>query len=101
MTFSLGLINLLEWLTELRETFYLLCYQSTVKGYNLGTAGWKKAQGKVWGKARGLLCHLLEHNSPHTPQAHQPRSSPNPFLLGSYRGFITYALLIKLLTIDN
>ena len=35
---SLDLINLLEWLTELRETFYLLDYQFIIGGYNPGTA---------------------------------------------------------------
>ena len=30
---SLGLINFLEWLTELRETFYLLYYQFSIQGY--------------------------------------------------------------------
>lgn len=38
MTPSLCLINLLEWLTELREAFYLLDYSLTVRGYNSGTA---------------------------------------------------------------
>lgn len=32
MTLSLGLISLLEWLTELRETFYLLDYMFIKKG---------------------------------------------------------------------
>ena len=35
-TSSLDLINLLEWLIELRETFYLLGYQFIIKGYNSG-----------------------------------------------------------------
>ena len=33
MTSSLGLVNLLEQLTELRETFYLLNYWFIIKGY--------------------------------------------------------------------
>lgn len=37
MISSLGLINLLERLTELRETYYSLGYQFIVKGYNPGT----------------------------------------------------------------
>ena len=32
------MINLSEWPTELRETFYLLDHQSVIKGCNLGTA---------------------------------------------------------------
>jgi len=34
MTPSLGSINLLGWLTELRKTVYLLDYQFIIKGYN-------------------------------------------------------------------
>ena len=46
MTPSLGLINLLEWPTELRETFHLLDYQFIIKGYNPGTARWKRCTGQ-------------------------------------------------------
>ena len=43
MTLSLGSINLPEWLTQFRETLYLLCYYCfIIKGYNSGTARWKK-----------------------------------------------------------
>ena len=38
MTPSLGLINLLEQLTELRGTLYLLDHWFVEKGYNPGTA---------------------------------------------------------------
>lgn len=41
----LGLVNFLEQLTEFRETFYLLEYKLIIKGYNLGTARWKKC---IW-----------------------------------------------------
>ena len=49
---SLVLINLLEWLTELRETFYLLDHWFIIQGYNLGTARWKRCtrQG-MWEQA--------------------------------------------------
>ena len=50
---SLGSINLLEWLTELRETFYLLNYQFIVKGYNSGTARWKRYIRGGMGKGQG------------------------------------------------
>ena len=50
MTPSLGSINLLEPLTELRETFYLLDYQFIIKGYNSGTARWKRCTGPGMGK---------------------------------------------------
>ena len=45
MTPSAGSINLLERLTEPTETLYLLDYQSTIKGYNSGTASWKRCIG--------------------------------------------------------
>lgn len=49
----LGSINLLEQLTELRETFHcsIIDYCSIIKG----TTRWKRCIGKVWGK---------EHKSP-------------------------------------
>ena len=41
-TLSLGLINLLEWFTELRETFYSVDHWFIMKRYNSGTARWKR-----------------------------------------------------------
>ena len=38
---SLGSINFLEWLIEVRETFYLLDHWFIIKGCNSGTARWK------------------------------------------------------------
>ena len=43
---SSGLINLLEQLTELRETFYLLDHQFIIQGYNSGTARQKIQMGQ-------------------------------------------------------
>lgn len=43
---------MLEWVTELREMFYLLDYWFIVKGYKSGTAGWKRARGE--GKGAGM-----------------------------------------------
>ena len=38
---TLGLNSLLEWLTESRETFYILDYQfAVIKEYNSGAPGW-------------------------------------------------------------
>ena len=51
---SLGLINLLEWLTELRETFYLLVYRFIIKGYNSGRARWQRCIGQGVGKGKGV-----------------------------------------------
>lgn len=42
---SLGSINLLEWLTELKKPGYLLDYQFTINEYNSGTATWKRC---IW-----------------------------------------------------
>ena len=47
---ALGSINLLGHLTELRETFYLLDYWFIIKGYNSGTARWKRDIGQGMGK---------------------------------------------------
>ena len=54
----LGLINLLEELTEFRETFDLLDYCLIIKGYNSGIADGRGCtrQG-VWG--RGMELHTL------------------------------------------
>ena len=51
---SLGSINLLEQLTELRETFYLLDYWFIIKGYNSGTARLKRCIGQSKGKGLGV-----------------------------------------------
>ena len=50
MTPFLGLITLIEWITEPREIFYLLYYWIIIKGYNSGTARWKRNIGKRMGK---------------------------------------------------
>ena len=54
MTFSLVLIDLLGRLPELRETFYLLDYQFIIKGYNSGTARWKRCTGRGVGRRHGV-----------------------------------------------
>lgn len=50
---SLNSINLLKWLTELRETPYLLDYQFFIKSYNSGTARWDSCMGQSVGKGWG------------------------------------------------
>ena len=47
---SLGYINFLKHLTELREIFHLLGYQFIIKGYNSGIARWKRCRGQGMGK---------------------------------------------------
>lgn len=45
---------------------------------------------------------ISEHTSlPRSPRVHQPRSSPNPFLLGFHGGFVTQAWLIKSLAVGD
>ena len=53
MTPSLGLINLLEWLTELRKHLFSLDSWFIVKGYNSGIARWKRHIGV--GKSRASI----------------------------------------------
>ena len=45
-------------LTELRETFYLLDYQLIMKGYNSGTAKWKRLIEQGMRKGHELLSPL-------------------------------------------
>ena len=46
ITPSWDLGNLLEQLIDLRKTVYLLDYQFIIRGYNLGTARWKRDIGQ-------------------------------------------------------
>lgn len=66
MISSLGLINLLERLTELRETYYSLGYQFIVKGYNPGTDRWKGCIKQDMGKG---------HRASMNPQDLHPTST--------------------------
>lgn len=95
---SCGLINLLEWLTELVKTFYLLDYQLNIKVYNLGknkstvynlgTAGWKRWVSQ--GVKKGYKASTTPSNVPLSQHlyVHHSRSSLNSVLLRCY-GFIT------------
>lgn len=58
MTPSLGLINLLEELTELRKSFYSLDYWFTIKGCNSRTSGWKRCIGQDMGKGQSFHAFL-------------------------------------------
>lgn len=62
--------NLLEWVTELREMFYLLDYWFIVKGYKSGTAGWKRA--RVEGKGAEPTDLLQVWPLPAPPRVQQP-----------------------------
>ena len=59
MTPSSDLINLQEWLTELRESFYLLDYWFIIKRYNSGIARWKRCTEQVTGKGHRASTHSL------------------------------------------
>ena len=88
MILFLGLINLLEWLTEFRETFYLLDYMFVIKGCNSGTASWKKFIGQGMGKGRGA-CMVSKCTTVSSLCVLQPRSSPDFRSLDFYEDFIT------------
>ena len=76
MTPSLGSINLLEWLTELREAFYLVDYQFILKGYNSGMARWKRCIGQGIRKGhRALMLSEQTTTHPLSPNVHRPRGS--------------------------
>ena len=80
-------INLLEWLRELREVFYLPDYQLIIKGYHS-----EQADGCTgWDMGKGLQASVPHPGTtlPKSPRVHQPRSSLNPVLLGFHGGFIT------------
>ena len=62
MTPSLSSVNLLEWLTELKGTFCLQDHQFIIKGYNSGTAKWKRCIGQGMRKR-----HRASMPSPGTP----------------------------------
>lgn len=84
MTPSLGLINLLEQLTEMRETFYLLDHPLMMKGYDSGTARWERCTRQGVGKRGGDS--MLSPGVHPFPNLHVHQK---PCLWGFYGGFIT------------
>ena len=78
MTSSLDSINLLENVTELRKTFYLLDHWFIIKGYNSGKARWKKCTRERTRNPHGLYGYTT---LPKSPPVHQPLNSPqlHPF----------------------
>jgi len=69
MTLSLGFLNLLEQLIELRETFYLLDYWFVIKGYKSGTARWKSCVGQAMGRGSPMLSESVTLSQ--CPRIHQ------------------------------
>ena len=74
MTPSLCSINLLEWLTELRETFYLLDCQFIIKGHISGTARWKRYRRKCMREGAQNFHGLWAATLPESPHIHQTLS---------------------------
>jgi len=92
---------LLEWLTKLRETFYLLDYQFVIKGYNSRTARWKRSIGQGMEKGARIFHVLWAAILPESLHAHQPGNSLNIVLLGSYGVSITEAWLVESLPLGD
>ena len=88
MTPSVSLINLLEQLTELRETFYLLDYW-LIKRYNSGIAKWKRYIRQ--GNGEGHKAPMCIPSSPISLKLHMlptwKLSDSHPFWFSG--GFIT------------
>ena len=68
MTRFFGSINLLEWLTDLRELFYLLDYRVIIKGYDSATARWKRCM-KI-GIEKGCRVSMIFPSTPLSPNLH-------------------------------
>lgn len=75
---SLGFINLLEWLLELREIFYLQDYWLVIKGYNSGTATQKSCRGRGMSEGQGAPLPSLGGTLPALTPVLPPRNTPNP-----------------------
>lgn len=75
MTPSLGFINLLEQLTELRKTIYLLDYQFIIKDITQ-----EQPDGRYGERGVEFSCPLWAATLPTPPCVHQPGSSWNPVL---------------------
>lgn len=91
---SLHLINLLEWLPELRETLYLhlpVSYKGYFKGHICQCMQEKVVE---------LPCLLQYPTSSQLPMFNPP-DSLNPVLIGFYGGLITQAGLNKSLAIGD
>lgn len=92
MTSSLGLINLLVRLTELRGTFYLLDHQFFTKGYNSRITRWKKDTGH--GKGKGHRASMLSPGTPVFPNLHVSTNLEALYIL-PFWGFMEVLLQTK------
>ena len=73
---SLCSISLLEWLTQLKKTFYLPDFDLLC---NSGTAGWKRHIGQVGGKDADHPCPLRAPLPSKLLLLSQKLSEPHPF----------------------
>lgn len=90
---SLGLIDLPEQLTKLRETIYLLDYWFLTKESNSGTV--RYAWGKAWAKGTALPCPLWVHCSPWICMQAPIQKQSEPCPLGRLWKLHTGARLMK------
>lgn len=80
---SSGVINLLEGLTELRETFLSLDYCFIIKGYNSKTATWMSCTGQGLWEGPWRFSFPSRHATVPAPHyVHQPGSSLNSLFWG-------------------
>ena len=67
-TLTLGSVDLLEQLTELREIFYLVDYQFIIKEYDSGIARWMRCIGQ--GMQKGCGASMLSPSMVLFPDLH-------------------------------
>lgn len=94
------LIDFLERLPELGETYYLLDYWSFIKRFNSGAARRKRCIGQ--GRGKGWVTSMFFPKGASLSKylsVHQPRRFPNPIHVGLYGSFVTKTWLIKSLVI--
>ena len=90
MTFPLGSINLLQQLTELRETFYLLDHQFIIKEDNPGTVRQRSYIGQGIGKQHRTS--MSSSGAPFSPNLHV---STNPEALQSLSSWVFREALLS------
>ena len=93
--------NLLEQLTECRETFYFLDYWFFIKGYTSGTVRWKRCVKQGLGKGLEFPCFLRVPFSLNLHVFNNWEALLNLSFLGFHGGFITQAWLIESLAIGD
>lgn len=94
---SLGLINMLQKLKELRKPIFSLDYQFIAKDFKRGTstARGRKAQGKVWAQRAQSFHHLSKCAASWVSSCSPILKLSERWPLGFCGGFITQAGLVK------